>query len=289
LAITFLGMIIFCASVNTKNRVHLAQTFIIYCFYYVFWRLHPWSIRLYWLDQLADRLSQDLSMTHSDPIPKFTAQQIQGLILSGEFPPGSTLPGQRALAERFGVSRGSLREALTVLETLGLVHVRPGKGVYVTDPNRPTVAASSRTLGGMQAAQVYQFRLSLEPFVAGLAAQAITPAQLSDLRGAADAMRQALSSEDLVSAAQADFEFHHLLLGAAGNPLFMDAMRPVAATLQESRMLPFANRTAAWAPAAEHDAIVTQITARNPAGAHDAMHRHILAASGRAGVAFLRP
>ncbi|NLP82163.1 FadR/GntR family transcriptional regulator, partial [Acinetobacter baumannii] len=54
-------------------------------------------------------------------IPSSVAQALQQRILSGEYPSGSRLPPQRELAESLGVSRASLREALTVLETLGLV------------------------------------------------------------------------------------------------------------------------------------------------------------------------
>ena len=220
-------------------------------------------------------------------IPEFAAKQIQALIHSGEFPPGTALPAQRDLAERLGVSRASLREALIVLETLGLILVQPGKGVFVLGgPNDPYAAAPR--LGG-DAGAAYQFRLAVEPFVAGLAAQYASPEQMAGLADAVARMRLALTAGDLVEAAHTDYDFHQSLLLASGNPLFVEALRPASAVLQESRMRPFANRAKIQDPLHEHEAILDQIRRRNPSGANDAMHRHVLGAARRAGVTFLRP
>ena len=64
------------------------------------------------------------------------AEQITGLIASGEFPPGSRLPAERELAAKLGVSRASVREAIISLEIGGLVDVRVGTGIFV-DPGLP--------------------------------------------------------------------------------------------------------------------------------------------------------
>src|SRR5512135_2735803 len=63
------------------------------------------------------------------------ADQIRGLIKSGEFPAGSRLPPERDLAKQLGVSRPSVREALIALEVQGLVEVRIGSGIYVLGPS----------------------------------------------------------------------------------------------------------------------------------------------------------
>lgn len=61
------------------------------------------------------------------------AGRIERRIRSGEFPPGTPLPSELALAEWYGVSRASVRRARELLEERGLVHVRPSKGVYVSE------------------------------------------------------------------------------------------------------------------------------------------------------------
>lgn len=224
-----------------------------------------------------------------DSVPEYVAGQLQRMILAGELPPGAALPAQRALAERLGVSRASLREALTVLETLGLVRVRAGKGVFVADPSADDTTPGPRGDRHDHAARVYQLRLAIEPFVAGLVALTAHDAELDSLAEAVAEMRAAITEGDLVRAAQADGDFHQRLLVSAGNPLFPAAMRPAGPMLAETRRIPFANREGVRAPLDEHERILAQIRARSPQGARDAMHRHILGAATRAGVGVLRP
>ena len=68
-------------------------------------------------------------------IPISMAQTLQQHILSGHYPGGSQLPPQRELARQLGISRASLREALSMLEALGLVEIQPGKGVRINSPH----------------------------------------------------------------------------------------------------------------------------------------------------------
>lgn len=224
-----------------------------------------------------------------DSVPEYVAERLQRMILAGELAPGEALPAQRTLAERLGVSRTSLREALTVLETLGLVRVRAGKGVFVSDPSADDTAPGPRGDRYTHAARVYQLRLAIEPFVSGLVAITAADAEIDRLAETVAEMRAALAEGDLVRAAQADGDFHQRLLVAAGNPLFPAAMRPAGPMLAETRRIPFANRESVRAPLDEHERILAQIRARSPQGARDAMHRHILSAASRADVGVLRP
>jgi DNA-binding FadR family transcriptional regulator len=61
------------------------------------------------------------------------AEQISDLIAQGVFPPGSRLPGERELAERFDVSRVTIREAAIALQAVGKVDIRTGSGIYVCE------------------------------------------------------------------------------------------------------------------------------------------------------------
>ena len=65
------------------------------------------------------------------------ADQIMQMINDGAFPPGSRLPGERELAERFDVSRVTVREAEIALQALGYLNIKTGSGVYVLDPSTP--------------------------------------------------------------------------------------------------------------------------------------------------------
>ena len=124
-------------------------------------------------------------------IPSSVAQALQQGILSGAYPSGSRLPPQRELAESLGVSRASLREALTVLETLGLVDILPSRGVVVRGPQVGADRASADrlhrpfatpALGTLSPRQLIELRLVLEPGWTAVAAARMQAAGLRHLQ-----------------------------------------------------------------------------------------------------------
>ncbi len=225
-------------------------------------------------------------ISRGETAPERAARSIRNLITSKGLKAGDALPAQRNLASELGISRTSLREALATLEALGLIHIHAGKGAYITDrQNLPPIGQDRNRQAGL----VYQFRLAIEPYVAGLAAQMRTKDHLQALEASIAEMRSALEGDDLIAAATADTEFHEILLAASGNPMFAKAMHPAAQIVHENQMLPFANPKAIAAPLAEHEQILRHVREHNPSGARDAMHFHVLSAATRAKVTFLRP
>ena len=102
---------------------------------------------------------------------------IRERIETSVYPVGSLLPAQRQLSEELAISRASLREALSTLEALGMLHISPGKGVYV---NSAQAAGTHAWRFADQASlpDTYQMRFALEGFVARLAAPAIGDADI---------------------------------------------------------------------------------------------------------------
>jgi GntR family transcriptional repressor for pyruvate dehydrogenase complex len=96
---------------------------------------------------------------------------IRERIEAGVYPVGSLLPAQRQLSEELAISRASLREALSTLEALGLLMIRPGKGVYV-ESAQATAAQSWRFAEQSSLPDTYQMRFALEGFIARMAALA---------------------------------------------------------------------------------------------------------------------
>ena len=122
-------------------------------------------------------------------VPEAALQAIRKLIKEQGFGPGDALPSQRDLAVRLGVSRASLREALSTLSALGVVSVQPGKGVFVhTSQETPGVvwpfAAQVTPL------EIFQLRYALEGFAAGLAAVTLSIDELDSLQDNVEAMRK---------------------------------------------------------------------------------------------------
>jgi len=224
----------------------------------------------------------ELEFADRTPVPRGIAEHIQRLILKGGLKAGQRLPSQRELAEQLGVSRPSVREALTVLETMGLVTVRAGSGVFVAraDARRPLWRYSDRCTP----ADVYEARLGLEGYAARLAAARIEKPAEERLRRCTDAMRNAFESGDVISLAVSDTEFHDMIFELSGNPVLAAMYRPVREMLVESQRLPMAQFDRLNETVCEHEAILEGIARQDPDAAEAAMQSHIRSAAGRFGV-----
>ncbi|WP_340693991.1 FadR/GntR family transcriptional regulator [Hyphomonas sp.] len=139
------------------------------------------------------------------------ARAILDMIESGSYPPGTRLPGERELAERFGVSRVVVREAEISLEAVGRVEIKVGSGVYVRD----SLASGGLALPGVTPFELTQTRLLFESECAALAATTITDDQIAGLE--ATVKKMANASHDSPDGEAADQDFHMLIAKATGN------------------------------------------------------------------------
>ncbi len=220
------------------------------------------------------------------PVSQDTVQHIQRMLLQGELKPGDRLPSQRDLSIRLRISRTSLREALSVLEVLGLLRTEPGRGTFVANG---AVAESAeprkwRFAGTHSEQEVYELRYVLEGHAARLAAAAISATQLQELRHCCDAMHTAIGERDLVGASFKDFEFHALLMRFSGNRLFLEIQRILRNLVLESQRLPMALHTRLKEPLDEHDRILAALERRDPKAAAAATQDHIRRAAARVGI-----
>ncbi|MCA0400260.1 MAG: FadR family transcriptional regulator [Proteobacteria bacterium] len=220
------------------------------------------------------------------PLARGVVEHLQRLILSGGLKAGDRLPSQRDLADELGISRPSLREALTMLETMGLVKIRVGSGVYVAGPDgRPPIwRFSNRCSPG----DVYEARFGLEGFAASLAARRVDAAATARLEQLVEDMATAIRAGDLIGVATADEQFHDLVFELAGNPALAGMYRPMRDMMVESQRLPMGSLPRLSETLAEHRLICARLAARDPEGAARAMQQHIAAAAARYGVTLER-
>jgi GntR family transcriptional repressor for pyruvate dehydrogenase complex len=227
-------------------------------------------------------------MLASPAVAATAARLIQQRIADGTYAAGGLLPSQRDLAEQLGISRTSLREALSTLQGTGLVIPRPGKGMYVAEDAGQAPAASPAwkfaTSHSLQ--DVYQLRFAVENFTARLACLVIEADDVAALRANAQAMRTCIDAGDFTQATQLDFDFHMQIIGIAGNQAIAEILRNSAEVMQESQRLPFYKRGARHATYDEHMAIIEALAQGNSALAQQAMTQHIVQAAQRAGVHF---
>ncbi|WP_341314288.1 FadR/GntR family transcriptional regulator [Paraburkholderia sp. IMGN_8] len=213
---------------------------------------------------------------------------IRERIEAGAYPVGSLLPAQRQLSEELAISRASLREALSTLEALGLLVIRPGKGVYV-ESAQATAAKSWRFAEQSSLPDTYQMRFALEGFAARMAAQAVSDADLVWFEDNIAAMQTALTCEELDEAAQLDYDFHMRIVSIAGNAAIESILSSSADIMKESQRLPFYRRELVLSTYHEHRAILDALTARDSTAAGKAIETHISNAAQRAGVYFPIP
>lgn len=150
------------------------------------------------------------------------AGQLRQRILAGELKDGDQLPPEDELTELFGVARTTLREALRVLESQGLIKIRRGRGggPVVTHPDlEPLTEALSVFLQllGTKAADIYEARRLIEPQVAGQLARHHTPEDLVALNVAVANAHTAANNGDNVAFGLAATQVHHTLLERSGN------------------------------------------------------------------------
>ena len=216
-------------------------------------------------------------------LPRTVADHIGAMILQGDLKPGDQLPSQRDLAGRFGVSRPSLREAISVLETMGLVTIRVGSGIYVAsaEARAPLWRFSDRA----SPRDVYEARVGLEGYAARLAAVRVDDAAVVWLEDAVAAMADALAAEDIPGMAAADARFHDLIFEIGANPVLAGMYRPMRDMMVESQRLPMTLKTRLGDTLDEHRRLFARLAARDPEGAEAAMQDHIRAAARRYGIA----
>jgi GntR family transcriptional repressor for pyruvate dehydrogenase complex len=218
-------------------------------------------------------------------------QHIERRLLDGELAPGDRLPGERALAAELGVGRSSVREALRVLEVLGLIRTHTGSGptagaIIIATPGggmsalmRLQVAAS-----GFPVADIVATRLVLEASVAGdLAAASGASAGLEpapDLSGA-DRLLDAMEEPSLTPAEflALDAAFHLALAEASGNQVISATMAGLRSGIEGYALAGLARIDDWHATSArlrgEHRGVVAAIRAADAATARARMHDHI--------------
>lgn len=198
------------------------------------------------------------------------AEQLTKLIEDGVFPPGSRLPGERELAERFNVSRVTIREAEIALQAIGQIEIKTGAGVYVceTPPQQPGA------LPDVTAFEVTEARSLVEAEAAALAARHISDEDLKKLSSLLKAMES--SDEDISN--EADGEFHATIARASGNRALVHTIEAYWRMREE---LPEVKRTYdalceddPKARGGEHQEIMDALLARDSERARTAMRAH---------------
>ncbi|MEZ0575684.1 FadR/GntR family transcriptional regulator [Halodesulfovibrio aestuarii] len=199
--------------------------------------------------------------------------RIQEMLQSGTLTVGDKLPPERDLATRFQVSRSSIREAIRSLQEKGIVESRRGNGTFIVNTGDIVEPlAEALTTQRIYLLQIMEFRRTIEPAMAGLAARNATPDQLKNI---ATIMKENTLEPPDGSPWEKDIRFHSAIAQASGNPLFVQALFNASTALEETRQAPLQTPERITQSCTMHKEIFNAIAAGDEALATKCMHVHL--------------
>ncbi|MGR3501764.1 FadR/GntR family transcriptional regulator [Pseudaestuariivita sp.] len=219
---------------------------------------------------------------HSEKLSTAVVRQIELLILRGILRPGERLPSERDLAERLGVSRPSLREAISDLQDKGLLTTRAGAGVFVADVLGSAFSPALVALFSGHDEAVFDylsFRRDMEGLAAERAAQFASDTDLRVIQSVLSKMEAAHASRATTDEAQLDAAFHMSIVEASHNVVMLHMMRSMYQLLREgvfyNRQVMFRQRRTRDDLLAQHQRINAGLQARDPDAARRAVEDHL--------------
>lgn len=241
----------------------------------------------------VESMEEDMSDHKREVRPKrvadVVASHIEVLILEGSLRPGEPLLAERDLAERLNVSRPTLRDALKLLESRGLLTGRRGRGMRVAQLGVATMIDPLIAMFAERrevADDYLEFRDVVETAAAAMAAQRASNVDIEQLRACLDRIDRAHAANDPMVEAEADAELHMTIYEASHNLVLLQIMRALSANLlrdvlhNRSQLFTISNvreilRT-------QHKAIAEAIIQKNPEDARTAAHEHLIYLRGAA-------
>ena len=208
-------------------------------------------------------------------------RQVKQLIAAGRLKSGDRLPPERDLAEKFVVSRTSVREALRALESRGLIEIRAGDGAFVRDISVETlieplalVILPHREAVG----ELFEARRLLEPAIATLAARRATPEEIAEMERILEAQGKEVA-EGRTGVAQ-DAAFHAALAGSAHNRAISRIVNALMDLLTQSREESLQTPGRPARSHQDHLRILEAIRRRDEMAAHRTVLDHLIAVEG---------
>ncbi len=161
--------------------------------------------------------------------------QIRSMVSSGMLKPGDRLPAERVLAESLNVSRASVREALSALQLMGLVEIKPGEGTFIKQMDINSIIQPLAMLLLMERdtiLEILEVRKGLEVEAAGLAAMNASEEEIAEIAKIVDDMEMEAKKNSLGDLS--DWRFHFAIAKASGNSLMVSIMNMISDVMQKT-------------------------------------------------------
>jgi DNA-binding FadR family transcriptional regulator len=193
-------------------------------------------------------------------------EKIKAMIVAGDLRPGDRLPREADLAERLGLSRNSLREAVKALSLIRVLDVRQGDGTYVTSLAPQLLLDALSFIVDFHrddtVLEFFEVRRILEPAATALAAQRMTDDDVHELRKVLAGLSDDAGIDELVAN---DLEFHHRIASGSGNTLLCSLIDSLSGPTTRARIWRGLTQAGAVEKTREqHAAILGAIATRQP-------------------------
>lgn len=210
----------------------------------------------------SSEVVRDLEFLRSRSLTSVLQAEIEKIILSGALGPGERL-NEKALAERFDVSRGPVREACRALAARGLVKLIPNRGVFIREINRH------------EAEELYDVRAALFGTGCRLLAERVTVEQIDDMKVLLARMDAAGRRRDIDAYYPVNLEFHRFIMDGSGNATLARTYRDCVDKLHLYRERGLVHGGGFEVSNQEHGEIVAALERRDPRAAFEAGYQHV--------------
>lgn len=206
------------------------------------------------------------------------AQRIMRDVITEQLGAGDLLVPERTMLEKYHTGRGTLREALRLLEFQGVIALKPGPrgGPVLRDPDSTHLASTMVLLMQFQKAPfrtIIDARAAMEPVISRLAAERISDDSLADLGETIDRMRDHLDQQDVFL--ETNKRFHDIIAWSSGNPLFGHLVESLLCIMNTTVFGMDYPRPRRVAILKAHDEIYRALAAHDPAGVEERMREHL--------------
>ncbi|MDH7602628.1 MAG: FadR/GntR family transcriptional regulator [Armatimonadota bacterium] len=201
-------------------------------------------------------------------------EAVKSYIIDNNLQPGDRLPTEKELTTTLGVSRNILREALKSLEAVGLIEIKVGDGMYVSDFDYSSVVTHisfALARNGKELDHFLEARLVIEVGALDFVVERLTEDELAKLE---EINTRVSGAESVEERAEADLEFHKSLLAIAGNPVLNEFGAFLARFFAET--LALTDRHSTQVTASAHKALIEALRSRDAGAAKEIMRKHIL-------------
>ena len=210
---------------------------------------------------------QRMSITDSD---------IKEMIMSGGYKIGEKLPTEMKLCDQMSVSRTCVREAIRVLQAIGYVEIRPGKGAFVANYQKSTDNSSLwYDVEGVKFYDFMEVRMAIETLSVRLAVERATDKQIRELREIHTSFVEATEKRDMLKMIMLDELFHTKIITFTNNQLLININKQLLERFRIYRGDSFTNKMVYKNAVEPHERILLCFEMRNPSSAVEEMRKHL--------------